>query len=232
MVKKIAVIQARLSSSRLPGKVLKDLCGQTLLERVVEKVKSSELVDEVWIATSTEKTDDLIELVGLNIGIKVHRGSLDNVLERFCEVAEKSAADIIVRVTADNPLTEPRLIDTGITEIINNNSDYVYFDGIPYGSGVEVVTKKALFETLKLTNKNEDLEHVTQFIKKNSDKFNIKVLLPEFEMKSTDISLTIDTLDDYVKIYKLFFHFYYIKKKQHITLEDAIYFLDCKSSNC
>jgi spore coat polysaccharide biosynthesis protein SpsF len=204
MVKKIAVIQARLSSSRLPGKVLKDLCGKTLLERVVERVRESNLLDEIWLATSTEKTDDILEIVSKQLNIKLHRGSLNNVLERFCEVAIKSNADIIVRVTADNPLTEPTFIDQGINEMLNNDVDYINFEDIPYGSGVEIIKKESLLLSNKLTNTDEDIEHVTLFIKKNSHKFKIKTLIPENKFRRPDIRVTIDTLDDYVKMFKVY----------------------------
>lgn len=204
MVKKIAVIQARLSSSRLPGKVLKDLCGKTLLERVVERVRESNLLDEIWLATSTEKTDDILELVSEQLNINLHRGSLNNVLERFCEVATKSNADIIVRVTADNPLTEPRFIDQGIKELLNNDVDYVNFEDVPYGSGIEVINKASLLLSNKLTNVDEDKEHVTLYIKKNCHKFKIKTLSPESKFKRPDIRVTIDTLDDYVTLYKVY----------------------------
>lgn len=204
-MKKIAVIQARLSSSRLPGKVLKDLCGKTLLERVVERVRESNLLDEIWLATSTEKTDDILEIVSKQLNIKLHRGSLNNVLERFCEVAIKSNADIIVRVTADNPLTEPTFIDQGINEMLNSDVDYINFEDVPYGSGVEIIKKESLLLSNKLTNIDEDIEHVTLFIKKNSHKFKIKTLSPESKFKRPDIRVTIDTLDDYVKMFKVYY---------------------------
>jgi spore coat polysaccharide biosynthesis protein SpsF len=224
MVNKVAIIQARLSSSRLPGKVLNDLCGKTLLERVVERVKQANLVDEIWLATSIEKSDDILVYAAQHLNIKVHRGSLNNVLERFYEVLVKSNANIIVRVTADNPLTEPKFIDRGITEMLNNKYDYIYFENIPYGSGVEIINRDSLIKSYLSTNNKDDMEHVTLYIRKNKEKFKVKALLPDKKLQRPDIRVTIDDLEDYTKMYKIFWEFK--RNNKQIKLEDVISLFD------
>ena len=139
----VAIIQARMSSSRLPGKVMLDLCGRSVLERVIRRTKTCNILDDVWLATSSEGCDDVIELVGKRNNLKIFRGSLNDTLLRFCMVAKESKANVIVRVTADNPLTETRFMDVGIKKLINDRSDYIAFKNIPYGSGIEVVTNEA-----------------------------------------------------------------------------------------
>jgi spore coat polysaccharide biosynthesis protein SpsF len=227
MVRKVAVIQARLMSTRLPGKILKDLCGKTLLERVVNRVKKSKLIDEVWIATSTDTTDDIVELIAKKINVKVHRGSLDNVLERFCEVGVKSNADIIIRVTADNPFTEPRFIDEGIRKMLELEYEYLYFENIPYGTGVEIVKNSTLKKVQKSVIQKDYLEHVTLYIIENQHLFDVTTILPPLQLRRPDIRLTIDTLEEYIRLYKIHFHLQdKIGNNQQILLEDVISLID------
>ncbi|MGY4688929.1 cytidylyltransferase domain-containing protein [Salibacterium sp. K-3] len=220
MVKKIGIIQARLSSKRLPGKVMKDLSGKTLLERVIDQVNKSEELEEVWVATSTSPSDDIISLAAKQTGVQVYRGSLENVLQRYCDVIEKSAADIVVRVTADNPFTESTLIDNGIKELIMNDYDYLNFNNIPYGSGIEVIHSDALINSLINTSDETELEHVTKYIKNNSHIFNIKTLSPNTKYMDEDARLTIDTLSDYVRMYKL--HNLLVQNNKQLNLKEAI----------
>lgn len=204
MVKVAAVIQARLSSTRLPAKVMKDLCGKTLIERVVTQVRLSEVVDEIWIATSTQPEDDLLELMGNKLGVKVFRGSLGDVLKRYYDTMCMSNSDIIVRVTADNPFTEPSFIDCGVEYLQSNHLDYVSFDQIPYGSGVEVIRGIALEKAYSSSTEDYDREHVTPYIQNNNGLFKLGTLIPNnSELRRPDLSLTIDTIDDYIKLYKL-----------------------------
>ncbi|WP_162616278.1 cytidylyltransferase domain-containing protein [Paenibacillus lutimineralis] len=204
MVKVAAVIQARLSSTRLPAKVMKDLNGKTLIERVVNQVRLSKVVDEVWIATSTEPEDDLLELMGNKLGVKVFRGSLGDVLKRYYDTMQISNADIIVRVTADNPFTEPLFIDCGVEYLKLNDLDYVCFDQIPYGSGVEIIRNAALGKAYLSSFEEYDREHVTPYIRNNKDTFKLGKIIPDkLELRRPDVSVTIDTMDDYVKLYKL-----------------------------
>ncbi|WP_068778979.1 cytidylyltransferase domain-containing protein [Paenibacillus sp. GM2] len=204
MVKVAAVIQARLSSTRLPAKVMKDLNGKTLIERVVNQVRLSEVVDEIWIATSTRPEDDILELMGNKLGVNVFRGSLGNVLKRYYDTMQISNADIIVRVTADNPFMEPTFIDCGVEYLKTNNLDYVSFDQIPYGSGVEIIKNVALGKAYSSSIEEYDREHVTPYIRNNKDIFKLGTIIPDKpELRRPDISVTIDTMDDYVKLYKL-----------------------------
>jgi spore coat polysaccharide biosynthesis protein SpsF len=223
--KVVAIIQARVTSSRLPGKVLKDLAGKTLIQRVVERVNLSHSVDEVWLATSKDPADDLLEMASKELPIRLFRGDLTNVLSRYAETARLSKADIIIRVTADNPMTEPRFIEEGIRVLMEEQLDYVSYDSIPYGAGIEVVSKKALFETERSASESEDLEHVTMFIRKNPDIFKLRILLPPQELAHPNIRVTIDTLEDYVNMYRLFFS-YKNESSQELTLEKAIKYLE------
>lgn len=203
MVKVVAIIQARLSSSRLPAKVMLDLMGKTVLERVVDRVKLAKLVDEIWIATSTNNEDDLIEELAKKINVKCYRGSLDNVINRYYETAKLAKADIIIRVTADNPLTEPTYIDEAVQLISSRQFDYISFENILVGSGIEAFSYLS-FEDIVLKNElNEhNIEHVTSYYYQNEKLYNIEVKNQNFVSESIK-SITIDTFEDYVKVFKI-----------------------------
>jgi spore coat polysaccharide biosynthesis protein SpsF len=209
LVKVVGVIQARISSNRLPAKVMLDLVGKTILERVIERVKLSNKIDEIWIATSNQKEDDLVENLSKKIGINCFRGNLNNVLERFYEVINISEADIVVRITADNPMTEPRLIDKAVCCILDSDVDYVGFKNVPIGSAVEVFTRKSfmkLAEVEDLTAHNK--EHVTSYYYQNPRMFRVTFLTEGLYTETqASIKVTVDTIDDFVKvasIYKIF----------------------------
>ena len=124
MVKYLCIIQARVNSSRLPAKVMLDLDGKTLLERVYQSVQTSTKIDKIIVATSNENTDDIIELKLSTLGVTVYRGRLNKVLERFYDAAKKYKAVNIIRVTADNPLMDGNIIDELITIYEKNKCNY------------------------------------------------------------------------------------------------------------
>jgi len=221
MVKTVGIVQARLSSTRLPGKVMKDLCGKTLIQRVIERIQLSGELDEIWIATSDRAEDDLLEYQARSMGVYCFRGSLDNVLERYHQTAEEAEADIVVRVTADNPLTEPRFIDQGVKLLTKSDLDYVRFESIPVGSGSEIITKRALSIAYKEAILPYDQEHVTPYIIQNSS-FKMKKIKPNDRLfQRPDISVTVDTLEQYVQMYRLFNRI----GPENVTLERAIEYL-------
>jgi spore coat polysaccharide biosynthesis protein SpsF len=222
----VAVIQARMTSSRLPGKVMLDLCGKTVLERVLQRTRGSNVIDDIWFATSCGNQDDVIELVGKRNNVKVYRGNLTNVLDRFCSVVYKSKAEVIIRITADNPFTETRFIDLGVDKLISNRLDYVAFKNIPYGSGIEVIRKEALIYSIQHTQDKEQREHVTMFVKKHPEIFKMGFIdSPIDALKRPDINVTIDTLDEYVRLYKACYSLQNAGKCD-LKLEDLIVCLD------
>lgn len=200
MVKVLGIIQARMSSSRLPGKVMLDLGGKTLLERVVEKVQSASSVDEIIIATSRNEEDIIIKYIADKLNVKCTRGSLEHVFSRFKQVIIESDADIVVRITADNPLTNPDLIDYGVKMLKENDLDYLSFKNVPVGSGVEVFLAEK-FLAIDETSLNEhNIEHVTSYFYQNVEDFKVKFIEDYYEKDMSHISVTIDTLEDYIKI--------------------------------
>ncbi len=199
----LCIIQARTSSSRLPAKVMLDLGGKTLIERVIESVSVSEKVTKVIVATSVERSDDIIEEKLLTLKREVYRGSLKNVLERFYKAAELHNAKHIIRVTADNPLTDGKLIDELIHAYEKSASDYAMINGLPKGVASEIFS----FESLKKAYENAvdtfEQEHVTPYIKKHGKTLELEA---KQEYKRPDESVTVDTLDDYIKMKKFYLY--------------------------
>jgi len=197
LVNYLCIIQARLNSSRLPAKVMLDLGGKTLLERVYETVNLSNCIDKTIIATSINSTDDPIALKAEDMNIEVFRGSLENVLERFYLAGKKYQAKNIVRITADNPLMDGKVIDSLINIYEEKKVDYSMFLNGVYGLSAEVFS----FESLKLAYENSrnqyDKEHVTPFIRENSNMYNVDISL---KYAFPEIRATIDTLDDYIEM--------------------------------
>lgn len=184
-----AVIQARMGSTRLPGKVLMDVRpGERLLSHLVERLQECRQVDEVTVATSYDSDDDVIE----NLLSNVYRGSADDVLHRTTGATRWSAADTIVRVTADCPLIDPAHIDSLIDHFRWTNPDYMIHTGVPDGFAAEIVRLETLERIHPLANE-EEREHVTLYIRRRPEQFSLATL----DMGYRDPwRLTVDTAED------------------------------------
>ena len=173
-VKVAAIIQARRGSTRLPDKVFLELSNKPLLEHVVNRLKKADLLQEIIIATTDLPNDNLIESWANSNKISVFRGSENNVLERYYEAAKKFQVDVIVRITADDPFKDYRLVDEAVSVLIENKLDFVCNNNpvsFPEGLDVEVLTFNALEVSYNNVISDFDKEHVTQYIHKNKDKF-------------------------------------------------------------
>lgn len=158
-----AILQARMGSLRLPGKVLKEICGQPILWHIIERVKQAKKIDEIIVATTEEKEDDPIEDYVKSMGIRCFRGSAENVLDRFFHAAVFYHAEIIVRLTADNPLVDPQILDQLIYYFDGCGFSYASTSGYPLGLGAEVFSFGALDEAYVKANKAYEKEHVCFF---------------------------------------------------------------------
>lgn len=170
MNKTVAIIQARMGSSRLPGKVLLDLEGQPMLVRVVERVKRAILVDETIVATSTSEQDAAIASLCSERGYPVFRGSLRDVLSRYYDAARQVDADTIVRITGDCPVVDPELIDAAIQARLKSGADLTlnrlpppWKRTYPIGLDIEVCSFPALEKAFKESDQKFQREHVMLF---------------------------------------------------------------------
>ena len=200
----VAVVQARMGSSRLPGKVLQDLAGQPVLAFVLERVRRIAGVDEVAVATSTLATDDPVADLARRHGVRVVRGSELDVLDRYATAAAELEAELVVRVTADCPLVDPAVIDQLLAFRGAGELDYaavltgaVPADGrrrFPDGLDTEVVRSSVLAEATREATAAYDREHVTPFVKARPQRFRIGYL--EAETDLGDERWTIDHAED------------------------------------
>lgn len=201
----VAILQARCNSSRLPNKVLKPILDKPMIQWQIERLNQSKYIDKLIVATSDESSDlPLVQLCN-DHNTPVYRGSLNNVLERFYQVAIQTEPRIIVRLTGDCPLIDPTIVDEVIDFMKSGNFDYVSNSmepSFPDGLDVEVFS----FDTLKHIYTNAKLpsekEHVTLYVANNRDEFNIGVY-----KNPTDLShhrWTVDELDDFKLVSAIF----------------------------
>lgn len=193
-----AVIFARMSSSRLPGKSLIDLQGRTLIGRIIDRTRKINTIDSVILATSDESTDNVLAEYAKAEGIGVFRGALNDVAGRALACAEAFDLDRFVRVCGDRPFMDPRLVDQMLEMQVKTECDLITNmapKSFPPGLTVEVLMTDALKRVLNKTRNFEDREHVTRFIYSHPEKFSIENLssISYFDER---VSLVIDTQED------------------------------------
>ena len=197
-MKTVAIIQARMGSTRLPGKVLADLAGKPVLAWVVRAARAVLGVDEVWVATSTSVLDDPVAAWCRSSGVAVHRGSENDVLDRYVGAAKASGAEVVIRITADCPLLDPAVIAQTIRLRSMTGADYVSNIDPPTwpdGLDCEVVTADALHAAAAETTRASDREHVTPFVRNNRDRFTAETLIAPLPGLAAE-RWTLDTPED------------------------------------
>lgn len=220
-MKVAAIIQARMGSTRLPGKVLKKVLGKTLLEYQIERVLRAHTIDEIIIATTTKKEDDQIVDLCKQLSINYYRGSEQDVLSRYYEAAKEFEVDIIVRLTSDCPLIDPEIIDKTVQVFLTEKFDYVSNSIIrtyPRGMDTEVFSYQGVSEVNENAVKDYEREHVTPYWYEHPDDYRIKVV-----SNFTDLSqyrLTVDTKEDFKLISNIISSIYI--KNRFFTLEDIM----------
>ena len=204
----VALIQARMGSTRLPGKVLKDLCGKPMLCHVVERVSRSKYVNQVVVATSTKPIDQHIVNLCRRKKILFLRGSENNVLSRFYLAIERFPSDVYLRITADCPFIDPLIIDKVCDRFLKEKPDYASNTlelTYPRGLDIEVFTKEALIKTYQEATEPLELEHVTYYMRHHPEKF--KLLNVPCTIDYSKHRWTVDTIEDLqlaLTIYKYF----------------------------
>jgi spore coat polysaccharide biosynthesis protein SpsF (cytidylyltransferase family) len=206
------VLQARMDSSRLPGKALLQFQNRTILEHCLtpmHKIKFSDHEIIPIIATSKRKVDDLICEISNRNNIEVYRGATENVFQRYYSVFMNYKLEIVVRLTADNPFISPKAICEAIDIMLNNMDRPSIVTtrgmGLPKGLDVECFNRKAMEVTKKSIISDYDKEHVTSFMLKSKKVSKIKFNTNAYEilLKTASHSYTIDTAQDYLSITKI-----------------------------
>jgi spore coat polysaccharide biosynthesis protein SpsF len=196
-MKIVAIVQARMGSSRLPRKVLKDLGGATVLDRVLNRLGRSRLIQESLVATTTEPGDDAIVEHCERTGRKIFRGSEQDVLDRYYQAAKYMDADAVVRITSDCPVIDPEVTDATIRAFLDRRADYAsntLVRSFPRGLDTEVMTMQALDRAWGESRKPHQREHVTPYIYEHPDEFKLHGI--ENETDCSQHRWTVDTPED------------------------------------
>ena len=196
-MKIVAIVQARMGSSRLPGKVLKDLRGAAVLDRVLNRLGRSRLIQESLVATTVEPADDAIVEHCERTGRKVFRGSEQDVLDRYYQAAKYVNADVVVRITSDCPVIDPEVTDATVHAFLDRHADYasnVLVRTYPRGLDTEVMTVQALERAWRESNKPHQREHVTPYIYENPSEFKLHGI--ENDTDCSRHRWTVDTPED------------------------------------
>jgi len=197
-VKTVAIVQARVGSTRLPGKVLLDLVGRTVLDRVVQRVRQFTMIDDVIVATSSERADNPIIDECDRIGVASFRGSESDVLDRFVGAVRETDADVCVRLTADCPLLDPGVSDNIIyLFLLADDADYASNkipQSFPRGLDTEVFTRDALERAAREAREPYERVHVTPYIYRHPEIFSL--LSVTSDVDRSDWRWTIDTPED------------------------------------
>lgn len=202
----ISVVQARMGSSRLPGKVMLPLSGEHVITHDVRRVKSAECVTETIVATSRQTADDIIARYALRAGADVFRGGESDVLGRMYDAARSTDADVIVRITGDCPLIDPEIIDAVVQEVTDSNVQYatnIFERTFPRGLDVEAFTFESFERVHEEATEPHHREHVTPYYREQKNMFSVKNVTseevfdePQFQNRG-DLRLTLDEADDY-----------------------------------
>lgn len=213
------IIQARMGSTRLPGKILKNIGTKNLLEHILFRLARLKHTVKIVIATSDTEKDDLVEEFCIKKNITCFRGSELNVLARYYLCAEEYTFDHIVRLTGDNPFTDIEELDNLISLHLDSHADYSRsFSVLPKGVGAEIFTFEALETSHYKSSKPNHFEHVNEYIEENEAQYIISELMVQNDKNRPDLSLTVDTIEDYQKACFIVEN----SKNEYITTQETI----------
>ena len=222
----VATVECRMTSTRLPGKVMMESCGKPLLAHLVERLKRVERLDEILLATTVNPDDEIIESLAGDLEIGCFRGSEEDVLQRVLQTIDSVSGDVLVEITGDCPLIDPDIVTQTLDLYLCNDCDYAANDlvpSFPLGMDVEVFSA----ELLRLADREgltaEDREHVSWFFVRHPDRFRLLMLPAPPKLQWPDLRLTVDQHEDFLLIDAVLNHFY--PRKPDFSCRDIIEFL-------
>lgn len=224
-MKVTAIIQARMTSSRLPGKILMKVLGKPLLQLMIERVKKAKCIESVVLATTTNKEDDLTVNLGKSLGVKVFRGSEDDVLDRFYRAAKEFGGEHIMRLTGDCPLIDPDFLDELVDFYVAGEYDYAsncIEPTLPDGLDAEIISMKTLGEVHQKAQLASQREHVTLYVRDNEQ--NFKIGSWKFHHDFSNLRWTVDNCEDFELVEAILKRI--CKAKPNFSMLDVIRFLE------
>lgn len=225
-----AILQARMGSTRMPGKVFKNLIGKPMLSHIIERLKFCKTLDKVIVATTNLSQDSQIAKLAQKDEVIGFRGDCpeNDVLTRYIQAARKYNIDVIVRVTADCPLIDPKLIDNLVEKFFRVKADYVLNclkKTFPHGVDAEVFYTKALVKSSELSQKIEEREHVVIPMRNHPEIFKIVNIEAKSGLRRPDIRITVDYPEDFQLVEEIYKALYEPQRSYFSTLK-VINFLD------
>ncbi|MCY6370412.1 glycosyltransferase family protein [Clostridium ganghwense] len=211
-MKVVCIVQARVGSTRLPGKVLKKICGKTVLEHDIDRLKRISNIDKIVIATTELEKDKAIVYEAERLGVNYFTGSEDDVLSRYYYAAKQNNAEVVIRVTSDCPLIDSEISEGVIQFYLDNMDKYDYVSNTiertyPRGLDTEVFSFKGLEKAFIEAVSQSDREHVTPYIWDNADIF--RVYQYKNDVDYSNLRWTLDTIEDFKLIDSIYNHLYY-----------------------
>lgn len=226
----VATIEARMTSTRLPGKSMKPILGKPMLELLIERVKNCKKIDAIIVATTENATDNIIEELSKKMSVNCFRGSENDVLDRVLKAAKSVEADIIVELWGDSPLIDPVLIDKIVEYYLTNNYDCVgttlpnFKKTFPLGLSVLIFPTRILDEVEKVTQKQEDRENVSNYIYEHPEKYKIGSMPCPDDLNFPELRFTVDEESDFELVKTVFENLYLTNKD--FRASDVIKFLN------
>ena len=224
-----AIIEARMTSTRLPGKVLLEAVGKPMLQLMVERLRGAATLSGIIIATTENQTDDPIAQLSSRLGVGCHRGSEEDVLQRVLDAASVHQVDVIVEIPGDCPLIDPVYVDLCVEDYFSGNADYVssaLSESFPKGTEAQVFATDTLADVAKRTSNPIDREHVSLFMYRNPDLYRIRSVAAPLDIARPEVHLTLDERADLEFIRTIFEALY--PKKSNFSLVDVLTYLDSR----
>ena len=206
----IATIEARMTSSRLPGKVLLQAAEKPMLEHLVNRLRAVPSLQRIVLATTTNKADDKLEEFSIKMGISCYRGSENDVMARVIDAAESEAADAVVEITGDCPIIDPKIVEQTISVFKSKQVDYAsngHIRSFPDGMDTQVFQLEALKRSAAMTNNRLDREHVTLHMRNHPEIFTHAYLVAPPELHWPELGLTLDEPKDYQLLKRIIEYF-------------------------
>jgi spore coat polysaccharide biosynthesis protein SpsF len=204
----VAIVQARMGATRLPGKVMMNIANGPMLQHIVERLRRTRRIDDIILATTTLKEDDQLENFAREANLAYYRGEEQDVLGRYYFAATQFHAEIIVRICGDNPLIDPQIVNQVISEHLRSDADYTSNAiklTFPLGLNTEVLSYKALEKAFNEAKHNDEREHVTPYIWRHPEKF--KILNVANDIDYSYMRWTVDTIEDLTFVRKVYENF-------------------------
>ncbi|OPX23769.1 MAG: hypothetical protein B1H03_00665 [Planctomycetales bacterium 4484_113] len=225
-MKKVAILQARLNSSRMPRRVLADLAGRPVLLHILDRLQKSKELDEICVAIPEVPGEDELAQVVEKAGATLARGPEHDVLSRYRIAAYQTGAEMVVRGKADNPLVDVEMMDEQLRFLEENPQvEYVFTRGLPQGAGVESFHQRTLDKLDYLARTLEYRKHVTYYLLEHPQAFSVQVLEPPQGLRRPHYRLTLDTEEDYELLRTVYEELY---QGEPIPLIEAVALLDAR----